>query len=467
MRVRLENELYKQLALSIHTTNEKMDQLSPKREDAASKIVDGILHGAKNVPIIKNLVYKSSEFKTEEEKKKDESIKQGAIVGIKNEGDGWKVIKVEGDKVTVEKESKATKNVKEKDLMTWNGINEKGKFKKGDKVRVIRRDGQIDVDWTIGEITSGKITVSKENVKTQKTVKKKNVVAAEKTADMEGIKELAKELNGLKDHELNLANIRANLKDIASFDSASKILHDKLKQLSQNRSYFEGLDDKTANDIDNSFNIDVVRYNETIKDKATKEKMIDREKDKKTFDKRVERDKNLIKKLPVEFKDFKDSFLAYMEYLSKTYHETKYSDETEENGSEKDEEKEMDELLKKVFNANEIDTIAKGDNAKEILGSIEKTKDQLKPMIKNHPAAETYFQALDRVTSDAKTNKRIKGYSREKLKDDVEKAENEHAKKYLKAVLKKMEHLIKIGEDGIENKNKGSARTKSKNTKKK
>lgn len=457
MRVRLENELYKQLALSIHTTNEKMDQLSPKRKGVASKIVDGILSGAKNVPILKNLVYKSSAFKTKEEKKKDESIKQGAIVGVKNEGEGWKVIKVEGGKVTVEKESKATKNVKEKDLMTWNGIKETGKLNKGNKVRVIRSDGQIDLDWTVEENTSGKILVSKENVKTQKTVKTKDIIIPEKTTESEGIKELAKELNKLKDNELSIENIQANSKNVANLNKMRTKLENKIRQLKA--SDFEGMDDKTINAVKNVFN-NFSFYTKSIEEKNTKEKKATFEEDKKEFNEAIEKHKDMIKNLPDELKDFKVNLISYIEALGKIYHETKYSDEMVEVNSEKDKTKETDDLLKKIFNSNQIKTITESDSAYETLEAIEKVKGELKPNIKDNSVIEACFQTLDRITSDAKINTRIRGYSRDILKQDIEKIENKNAKKYFNAVLKNVDNLIKNHKDTLEKKKKTVSKKK-------
>lgn len=453
--------LHETLRSSIRSCNEKIYQMDSGRRGAAGAIVDGILRAAKHIPIIRNLTYVKLETKTEQEKKKEEGIKEGSIVSIKEKkgiSEKWKVVKVEGNKVIIEKESRAVKEFKEKDLMKWNSITEKGKFKKGDKIRVMV-DGKIETDWVVENVEDDKILAANDKAKTEKTVKKEDIVSIqEKAADKENFKDLLRELNELKNKDLNMANI----KDMASFDKASKALKTKFNEMSQKSSYFGGLEDKAKNDILNVFNIDLNWYNECVGKKKTEEKMKDKEQDKKGFNDKVEQHKNLIKNLPDELKDFKESLEKFIEFASVTYHETKYSDEPVDD----DKEKEENALLKKMFTRKEIGAIKDSDSADELIEAVEKVKTELKSRIKDHKAIESCYLILDNVVSDSKRNRRIRGSTRDKIRDGIDKIEDDNAKKYLSAVLEKIDSLITSKKDAVGDKSKKKPKSKSKTGKK-
>ncbi|MFA6096688.1 MAG: hypothetical protein WC788_03625 [Candidatus Paceibacterota bacterium] len=453
--------LHEKLRSSIRSCNEKISQMDEGRRGVYGAIADGILRAAKHIPIIKNYTYPNLEAKTEQEKKREEGIKEGATVSIKEKkgiSEKWKIVKIEGNKVIVEKENRAMKEFKEKDLMKWNSITEKGKFKKGDKIRVMV-DGKIGTDWVIENVEDNKILAANDKAKTEKTVKKEDIVSIqEKAADKESFKDLLRELNELKSKDLDMTNI----KDMASFDKTSKALKTKFNEMSQKTSYFEGLEDKAKNDIVNVFNIDLNWYNECVRKKKTEEKMKDREQDKKGFNDKVEQHKNLIKRLPDELKDFKESLEKFIEFASQTYHETKYSDEPADNDNEKEEKT----LLKKMFTGKEIRAIKDSEDADELIEAVEKFKTELKPQIKDHKAIESCYLVLDDLANDSKRNKNIRKYTRDKIRDEIEKIEDDNAKKYLRAVLEKIDGLITSKKAAVGDKPKKTSKNKSKTRKK-
>lgn len=353
-RVRASEQLlnmHKQLNESINAANAKIDQLSPKRKSAVTTICSGfndaVLSTMEKIPGIRRLVRESAP-KAPVSPEIGNKTKIGATVKFKNKkaiNEGWKIVNVEGDNVTVEKDAKEEKTMKEKDLMKWNGISEKGKIKKGDKVKIVRKNKQIDTDWTVTDVVGDKLKIVKENEKEQKVIKKSDIIDAQESAEnKDGVKKLATAMNELKDTMLKTDNLKSE----ADFGNLLSTLKSKFKEYAADASFFSGMNETMQNNFINLFGADIEFFLRFMKVKHEKGLRTDKKQDDAKFVSAAERFKGYANSLPQEFKDFKKGYIQIIDAMIKMNESVPYPDEK---GKEK-------EKLEKYGLSDAYDTVA-------------------------------------------------------------------------------------------------------------